>query len=246
MSLNKFPNLLFVSSVKNDGNMSFKRGNPKNALRNRRKFLKSLGLTLDSIVGMAPYHSNKIAKVAKKDLGKGARELSKKIPADALITNEKGTFLFVTTGDCLPVAFFDPKSEAICLAHAGWEGLDKDIINNVVLYFKQNYKTSPKDLFAQIGPSIGPCCYTLKETPSQLKNPKWKKSITKNGQTYSIDLWDFANRQFLKSGLLKENIFNRKICTFHTNKYYSHRKFTSESLPQDSRFATILGIKHVS
>ncbi len=246
MSLNKFPSLVFVSSVKNDGNMSFKRGNPKNALKNRRRFLKSLGLKLDSIVCMAPYHSKKIVKAAKKDLGKGSDSLSKKIHTDGLITKDKGVYLFVTTGDCLPVAFFDIKSEAVALIHAGWKGLDKGIINNVVMYFKNKFGTDLNNLYVQIGPSIGPCCYIKKNPPSQIKNSSWKKFITNKDGSYSIDLWGFAQNQLEKLKIPKENIYNPEKCTYHPGEYFSHQRFTDKNLQQDSRFATILGLNYAS
>lgn len=225
--------------------MSYKRGNPKTALRNRKKFLKSLGLNLNSIVCMSPFHSTRVVRVSKKDVGKGSGDISQKIPTDSLITKTKELYLFVTTGDCLPIAIFDPASQSISLIHAGWEGLNKGIIRNVVDYFIKNFQALPSNLVVSIGPSIGPCCYTHTSPPAQLNSSLWKKCIFKKGGLYSIDLWSFAENQLKSLGVNPKNISNSKECTYHINKYFSHHKFINQKLHHDSRFATILGIRNV-
>mgnify|MGYP001809578872 FL=1 len=41
---------------------------------------------------------------------------------DALVTNERGVCIGVTTADCVPLTFYDPVREVVAVAHAGWRG----------------------------------------------------------------------------------------------------------------------------
>ena len=50
--------------------------------------------------------------------------------ADAVYTNIIGDVCAVLTADCLPVVFCDQKGEHIAIAHAGWRGLVKGVLEN--------------------------------------------------------------------------------------------------------------------
>mgnify|MGYP001559621249 FL=1 len=79
------------------------------------------------------------------------------------------------------------------------------------------FKTKPKDLVFEIGPSIGPC-------------------------HYNQDIWTEAQKQVVAFGVEKKNIYNDKTCTYSEN-YYSHREFTEKELNEDNRIATVFGLK---
>lgn len=217
MKLTDFPEIILATSKASDGNMKFSQGDPKETLENRIKFLHNLNISLDSIVDANVQHGIKIRSVGKKDLKEGAYEDTTALKVDGLITNEPGTFLFLTIADCLPITIYDPNNKVICLVHAGWRGLDEEIAAQAVNNMQKEFNTNPKDLIVYIGPSIGPCHY--------------KK-----------DLWQQAENQLINLGVLKENIENSKICTYENTEYFSHRKADDEKLDQDYRFATILGI----
>lgn len=219
MDLSQFPELIIATSKSSDGNMKFSQGNQKETLENRLMFLKKLGISLDSVVDTNVRHGNRILRVGKNDLKKGAYDDSAALKVDGLITNERGVNLFLTIADCLPIFIYDPSNKAIGLIHAGRRGLDSGVIKNAVDKMKSEFNSNPKNLVIAIGPSIGPCHY--------------KK-----------DLWKQANEQLLKTAALKENIDNPKICTYEGEEYFSHRRSEDQKLPNDFRFATVLGIKN--
>lgn len=208
--------MIFVSSTISDGNMSLKRGTPKEATYNRKKFLKRFGLSTKDIVVMSLSHKTTIKKVSTKDLGKDV------IEADGLITSDKGVFLFLLTADCLPMAFYDPNKEVVGLLHVSRHNINLGIISQAIRGLKK-LGSDPKDLVVKIGPSIGPCCYILDQG--------------------RVDLWTLVEKQLKTLGVLGKNIDNPKVCTYHSGEYFSHRKTIVENLPNDFRFATILGIK---
>lgn len=139
--------------------------------------------------------------------------------ADGLITNKADIYLMIKAADCHQIAFYDPNNQAIALIHAGWRGLENGIIAKTIKKMSASFKTLAENLIVNFGPSIGPCCYRM-------------------------DIWKQAENQLLSLGILKENINNPKVCTFHTKKYFSHRR-AEEKKEQDFRFITILGIKTV-
>ncbi|MBI3485601.1 peptidoglycan editing factor PgeF [Candidatus Daviesbacteria bacterium] len=217
--------------------MSFLTGDKNQALENRKKFARKNDFDENSIVSVNQIHGNKVLKVSNKD---GGRE----IDADGMITNQKGIYLIKKLADCLSIAFYDPKNQAIGLIHAGWQGLDKDIINNVVLQMKRNFRSHSENLIVQFSPSIGPCHYGGPPQLRNTKDPKWKKYIAKDvDENYGIDLWQFAKDQLINLGVLEENIYNPKLCTFESKDYFSHRRSQKTNEP-DFRFATMLGIKN--
>lgn len=159
MIFQKYPNILFATSKASDGNMDFRYGDHQEVLTNRRRFLSSLGINLDSIITLRQQHGNQIVKVDKTYAGRGSQSDSSALEGDGLITNEKNIYLVIKAADCHQIALFDPKNSTIGLIHAGWKGLDMGIIKNAVKSMHDNFHTNPKDLVVELGPSIGPCCY---------------------------------------------------------------------------------------
>lgn len=139
-----------------------------------------------------------------------------KTTADGLITNKNKLYLMLKIADCMAISFYNQKNNAIGLAHVGSKGLEKEIIRNTIHEMKKNFNTNPKDLIIRISPSIGPCCYKM-------------------------DIWKEAKKQLKENGILLKNIDNPKICTYHTNEYFSHRK-AEDNNQDDFRFISVLGI----
>lgn len=236
MIFNNYPEIVFATSKVSDGNMSIYCGDFNQALKNKNKFFKKININPKNVIELKQVHGNKIIKINKIP--------TRIIEADGLITSNPNVFLMIKAADCHQIAFYDPKNHAIALIHAGWQGLDKGIIKNVVNSLKYNFGTKPKDLIVQFGPSIGPCCYKKLPDLKQKNDPTWKLYIHKDkDDTFGLDLWKFAENQLKKLGVNTKNIDNPKICTYHHKEYFSHRRVSLEEKGQDYRFATIFGIK---
>ena len=244
MNLKDYPNILFTFSKISDGNMTILRGDKKKILNNRKAFLEKIGVDPKRTFFMNLSHTTKIKTVPDKDLKEGGLnnvDFSKDSEAfDGVVTNEKNIFIFMVVGDCLPIAFYNPSENKMCLIHASRMNLEGGILKQTVKQFK-----NPKDLIVEIGPSIGPCCY-------HAFIPKEKRTIGPKLKPYQfetpegrigIDLWKFTENELKSMGVLPANINNPRICTFHSNQYFSHRKFVEKNLELDSRFAVVLGRK---
>lgn len=235
MIFSKYPQITYAVSTVQNGNISPRFGNKQKALSNRKKFLKKVKVSENSLIQPTQIHSNIVKKVTRNNLD---------LNGDGLITNDKNLFLLIEQADCFAIALFDPNNEAIALIHAGRPGLSNGIIENAINLMKQEFNTNSADLLAQLSPSIGPCCYLLDGQTPQLFDPKWRKFVKKRGQKYSFDLWQFAENNLLELGLAKENIENPRICTYHHPNYFSHREAVEKNEPE-YRFATIFGLKNV-
>lgn len=74
---------------------------------------------------------------------------------DALVTDQRGLALAVTTADCVPVLMAGPRR--IAAVHAGWRG----IVAGVVPAALRAIDAAPAEVAAWLGPAIGVCCYEV-------------------------------------------------------------------------------------
>jgi polyphenol oxidase len=74
--------------------------------------------------------------------------------ADAQFTREKKIALCIRTADCMPVLIHDPETASIAAIHAGWRGIENEIILRTAAALK-NLGSSLEGAQAGIGPHIG-------------------------------------------------------------------------------------------
>lgn len=129
------------------------KGNPKQALANRKKFFQKLGINPKNVAEIKQVHGNKIIVLGNIP--------DPNIEADGIITNRKDLYLMMKVADCMAIGLYDPKYNIIGLVHVGFRGVENGIIKKEVEAMKQNFKTDPKDLTVKINPSVGPCCYRM-------------------------------------------------------------------------------------
>lgn len=115
--MNKLRLAVIATSTKKDGDMSFVKGNVKNTLVNRKRFLANHGVSLNEIVALQTPHKTSIHRAILADLGKGSQDAKTVIFADRLTTDQKRVYLFLLTADCLPVVLYDPDNQAVSLIH---------------------------------------------------------------------------------------------------------------------------------
>ncbi|NMB17612.1 MAG: peptidoglycan editing factor PgeF [Firmicutes bacterium] len=141
---------------------------------------------------------------------------------DALITDRRGIALSTLYADCVPLVFYDPHSRAIGMAHAGWRGTRARIGPAALAAMGEAFGTRPGDCLVGIGPSIGPCCYSV--GPEVAKEFAPLDAVqSREGKLY-VDL-PRANRfLLLHEGIPPENIQLGGICTScRQDLFFSHR-----------------------
>lgn len=144
---------------------------------------------------------------------------------DALVTREQGLPLFLRYADCVPILLWDPVQSAVGIVHAGWRGSVLRLVTRTFNTMRAQCGSHPSDIVACIGPSIGPCCYLIREdVASQVKNAFGAGTpllIRREGHLY-FDLWN-ANRQQLDELGVSE-IEVAQVCTAENiGDFYSAR-----------------------
>jgi polyphenol oxidase len=77
--------------------------------------------------------------------------------ADAAVARAPGTVCAVLVADCIPVLLADRAGSAVAVAHAGWRGLARGVLERTV----ERLARPPAELLAYLGPGIGPGAFEV-------------------------------------------------------------------------------------
>lgn len=144
---------------------------------------------------------------------------------DGLLTATPGLMLLFRFADCVPLLLWDPIHRAVGLAHAGWRGVANGVVQAAVEAFVRHMGSRPEDLWAGIGPAIGPCCYRV--------GPEVVAAVLGAGAEISglvhrredglyLDLPGVVRAELEALGI--RQIEASGICTAcHTDEWFSHR-----------------------
>lgn len=143
---------------------------------------------------------------------------------DALITNKKGIALALNFADCVPLIFYDPVKTVIAEAHAGWRGTAVQIGVKTVEKMIKEFGSNPKDIIALIGPSIGKCCFEVKDdVKNQLLETIEKAYHNQVCENNHLDLKLINKFQLLAIGLQKIDL-STDCTSCKTELFFSYRK----------------------
>nr|VFJ47454.1 MAG: conserved hypothetical protein [Candidatus Kentron sp. FW] len=142
---------------------------------------------------------------------------------DASITKEANRVCAVLTADCLPVLFCDRRGTRVGIAHAGWRGLVRGVIESTV----RALKTEPADLLAWLGPGIGPGAFEVgSEVRDAFVRYRAIAELAFSPTTHDrwlADLYLLARQHLEQSGV--REIYGGEFCTYHDDEYFfSYRR----------------------
>lgn len=204
-------------SERRHGNLRLNQnGSPMDALA-RAQFSIELEIPPERVIGSILVHGATVKHVTGKDL-------ENVIEADGLVTREPNLFLSVTAADCLPIFFVDGQERIVGLAHAGWRGLLRGIVNETVTVMKE-MESDPARIFAAIGPGIGNCHFEVGLAVARQFEKKLGADVVsrREGKLF-VDLKKSAMRQLHRAGVNPMNIKTSEICTYCDERYFSHRR----------------------
>ena len=141
--------------------------------------------------------------------------------ADAAVTHESGVVLAVMVADCLPVLLADRSARVIGIAHAGWRGLARGVVENVVAAMD----VAPGEIVAWLGPAIGQRAFEVGEDVVAAfddadVSPYFEAA--KPGKWHA-DLYGIARAKLNRAGA--RDIHGGGFCTFHdAARFFSYRR----------------------
>lgn len=211
-------------------NLSFGRGDEEENVReNIRRFCAAAGFDPETLVAGAQDHHTNIRRVDASNRGTGIWKPKDLKSVDGLVTNTPRVTLVTYYADCVPLFFADPVHRAVGLAHAGWRGTAAKIGAITVKKMADEFGSDPGDLFAAVGPSIGPCCFEVDAPVAgefyRLKELAPEEFITAgNGGKFMVDLWEANKRILRQSGIPQRQISVARLCTQCNREWlFSHR-----------------------
>jgi YfiH family protein len=212
-------------------NLSLSAGDDEAAvIKNRTLVCEAMGIELGSVTIGQLVHGTNIAVVTSSSRGKGATDRFSSIPAtDGLITDVPELPLLTLVADCAVLSFFDPKRQVVALGHGGWRGTVGGIARKMVERMNGAFGCNPADIRVGISPSIGPCCYEVREDVIDAFHDAFPDQaqrffVLQPDGSVHLDMWKAITWQLLDSGIQNEHIELSGICTAcHTDLFYSHR-----------------------
>ncbi len=204
-------------------NLGYRVGDDEEAVNgNYRLVAQDFDLSFERITAGRQTHSANIAVIREDDAGKGISRESDFEDIDGLVTNIRDLPLVVYYADCVPILMCDERAGVVAAVHSGWRGTVAEISANAVGIMVNEFGARAENIFAAIGPSIGPCCFETGREVAAVFDDCYVKEL-KNGK-FIVDLWS-ANQKILKNrGLKEENIDVLGMCTIcNSDTLYSYR-----------------------
>lgn len=220
-----------------------------NVAANRRALLAHVGIAHDRVVGGWLTHGNAVSEfhegdpdrwpVLRRPIRAGSARSEAMFRSDGVVSDVPGLHFVLTFADCVPILFADADRGIVGGAHAGWRGTAAGIGPAVVQVMIDSFGSRPQDIVAAIGPSIGPCCYSVGgEVLAEFSVHGYVPAAVEDAGTLKLDLWESNARQLAGAGIARDAIEISGICTAcHTDLYFSHRAEGGVT----GRFAAIIG-----
>jgi YfiH family protein len=187
-----------------------------------RRLAAYFGVDPSAVVNVRQVHGREVLVPTGGQLPPAGAE------ADAIVTTQPGLLLTVRVADCVPVLLADRLGRAVAVVHAGWRGTAAGVATATVGALRA-CGVDPGDLVAAIGPSIGPCCYEVREDvrtamrQGQALADDWFAEA--GDGRWRLNLWQANRAQLLGAGLAVDNVHVAEICTAdNLGVCYSHRR----------------------
>lgn len=147
------------------------------------------------------------------------------LEADAVYTTEPGLAVAVRTADCVPILLVDAQLRGVAAVHAGWRGSAEHFAEQAVSQLVTALAIEPADLWAVVGPHIGPCCYEVDQPVHEAVGDNDAFGIASRVGHYMLDLYLLNLQQLLAAGVAQERVLRVGACTAcHRERYPSHRR----------------------
>ncbi|MBN1285333.1 MAG: peptidoglycan editing factor PgeF [Anaerolineae bacterium] len=164
------------------------------------------------------------------------------VRADGIITDRPNLALTMRFADCTPIFLHDPVRGVIGLAHAGWRGTVVGAGPSAVCKMVEVFGCRPADIWAGIGPSIGPARYEVGPEVVTAVREAFEYAgglVRRVGSGFYLDLWAANQLALLRVGVGRVDVAG--ICTAsRTDEFFSHRAEGGRT----GRFGAVLTLRN--
>jgi len=173
---------------------------------NRHRLCEALGTDESRLTLGFQHHSIVVNRAKAGSLG---------TPGDSLWTEEPDLPMLALGADCALIALarVNGAEPALAVLHAGWRGLLEGIVEVAA-------KALGGRIAAVIGPTIGPCCYEVREDVADPFRKRFGTRVLTNGK---LDLWAAAEQAARGAGAAR--VERLDLCTScNTDLFFSERR----------------------
>ena len=205
----------------------------EHVIRNQQLLAATLGIPSQNILVPHQVHGTKVACVDQEMLNQPAEKRQEYLDdVDAMITQERGLCIGVSTADCIPILLYDAQQQAIAAVHAGWRGTVARIVEKTIRTMAQAFGTQPQHLYAAIGPGISLEAFEVgDEVYEAFQQAAFDMSaIACQTTQWHIDRPRCNQLQLIEKGVPPHHIIMSHICTYQQSEdYFSARKLVIHS-----------------
>lgn len=175
---------------------------------------------MEQLVTPRQVHSDRVLVVPPDAVTGPAARLGE---ADALVSEHQHLVAGVRTADCLPILLVDAIGRRVGAIHAGWRGTVAGISPKTISAMCQ-FGSRPRDIWAAIGPGIGPCCFEVGPEVATRFTTVFPERRDLDRKTH-LDLAEANRRQLLAAGIPDSQIELSGLCTVcRPEEFYSFRR----------------------
>lgn len=143
--------------------------------------------------------------------------------ADAATARRPGTVCAVLVADCIPVLLADRAGTIVGIAHAGWRGLARGVIENTI----RALGGDSSRLIAYLGPGIGPEAF---EVGGEVRDAFLERDagtatafVPNAAGKWRADLFQLARQSLKRAGVAE--VYGGTLCTYSgTRRFFSYRR----------------------
>lgn len=193
---------------------------PGDVLENRRRLCAAVGLPQARLVVPGQVHGTDLRWVGEDEAGRGAFDVETVIGEhDGLLTRAMGLGLVISYADCVPVVIVAEGEEgpAYATVHAGWRGMLAGVVGKAAAELARSGR---RPVAAAVGPSIGPCCFTVDE---RLRR-RFEARFPGSAGAATVDLWHCARLELEAAGVPARSVSVAGLCTASDARFFSHRR----------------------
>jgi len=212
---------------------------PARVAENRRRMADQMGVAPTHLIGVHQIHSPD-ALVAT-----GPWQSADRPKADAIVTQHEGLAISVTTADCGPILFVDPKARVIGAAHAGWKGALTGVLESTIDAMEK-LGADRNGMVAAIGPLIRQPSYEVgSEFVERFVNADAENALfflpgERNGHSM-FDLAGFIRMRLENAGILM--IDDLGVDTYSDERFFSYRRSVHRNEPDYGRHVHAIALE---
>src|SRR5665213_1072757 len=185
---------------------------PGNVQENRRRVADAIGVDANRLVNINQVHGRDVVN---------ANEATAESTGDVIVDFGDGFAVAVLVADCLPILLVDEDSPTLAVVHAGWRGLQSNVLESALENFEHR-----DAVHAFLGPSISAASYQVGPEVAEHFTTVPGAVTPDTGGRSRLDLRAVALAQLLALNVIVEHITVAAQSTDGGATFFSDRAAT--------------------